>query len=864
VHELKRKVTASAQWDALAQYNVIVTTPFTISPAIAGIAPPPVDFFDLLLVDEAHHSPAKSWAAVLTALPSAHKALFTATPFRRDRREIKGQLVFNYPLGEARKDHVFGDISFVPVLPSRDQDPDVAIALAVERALAEDRNAGFLHSVLVRVDSKTRGEELVVKYQRSTQLKLRVIHSGMSDRFVKQTIQKLRARDLDGVIAVNMLGEGFDFPNLKIAALHTPHRSLGVTLQFIGRFARVGDTTIGPARFFAIPAEIKGETDKLFKEGSSWQELVIGLSEGRVEAEQETRRDLATFESPTIAEQDLADLSLYALKPGRHVKVYQVPFADIAAPLTLPLPFETAFSQISPELSTAIYVVSEQKKPKWADIARLGQLRHELFVVYYNSDAQLLFICASRKADSLYRYIGAHYAGNAAKILPLYKINRVLAGLTNITCHNVGMRNRLHSSHHETYRIISGTNTQQAIRKTDARLFHRGHVSCTAHANGERVSIGYSSASKIWSPNTGSISGLIRWCEMLATKIATEQATVKAPGLELLSVGEPLIAIPENVLAVDWDTEVYTEDIDLSFIGADGQASDVPLLDADLEIDRPQCSQRRIRVTMSCKLETWSLDFDPHGQQFFSLANGSCALPVVHHDDSDLSLIDFLNEYPLHFYFADFSRLRGEEWFPCKHEIESFQVSQIQVVDWNANGVNIQKEFWKDNEARNGNSIHDHLERVLNTHDYPIVFYDHRSGEVADFLTLQILTNETLLTLYHCKKSGGATAGRRVDDVYDVCGQVIKSFNLINYPDDLIKHVRRRSQDGSRFIRGNLAQFERIMNEAKTRRLTYQLIAVQPGIARSQLENTNGSVLAAANEYLHQIGANDLIVWGSA
>ncbi len=35
-----------------------------------------------------------------------------------------------------------------------------------------------------------------------------------------------------------MLGEGFDFPELKIAALHDPHRSVGVALQFIGRFAR--------------------------------------------------------------------------------------------------------------------------------------------------------------------------------------------------------------------------------------------------------------------------------------------------------------------------------------------------------------------------------------------------------------------------------------------------------------------------------------------------------------------------------------------------------------------------------------------------------------------------------------------------
>lgn len=40
------------------------------------------------------------------------------------------------------------------------------------------------------------------------------------------------------MICVDMLGEGFDFPNLKIAAIHEPHKSLASTLQFIGRFAR--------------------------------------------------------------------------------------------------------------------------------------------------------------------------------------------------------------------------------------------------------------------------------------------------------------------------------------------------------------------------------------------------------------------------------------------------------------------------------------------------------------------------------------------------------------------------------------------------------------------------------------------------
>jgi putative DNA primase/helicase len=59
---------------------------------------------------------------------------------------------------------------------------------------------------------------------------------------VKRIVAKLRNDELHGIVCVNMFGEGFNLPNLKIAAVHSPHKSLAVTLQFIGRFARAGQT----------------------------------------------------------------------------------------------------------------------------------------------------------------------------------------------------------------------------------------------------------------------------------------------------------------------------------------------------------------------------------------------------------------------------------------------------------------------------------------------------------------------------------------------------------------------------------------------------------------------------------------------
>jgi superfamily II DNA or RNA helicase len=277
------------------------------------------------LIDEAHHSPAKTWQAVLDAFPHARRALFTATPFRRDKKQIKGTIAVNYSLREARKDNVFGDINYRPVTTIPGEDSDTAIARAAEAALKADRQNGLEHSILVRADSIPHAEALLGRYNAATELNLDVVHSHFTAKRIDHTIEQLQKRELDGVICVNMLGEGFDFPNLKIAALHAPHASLGVTLQFIGRFARVGDEKIGAAQFFAVPSEIDGEMEVLFRNESVWQDFIVNLAETRVLAEDQLRADLATFEPPTLQEADIEELSLYALRPMYHVKIYRIP-----------------------------------------------------------------------------------------------------------------------------------------------------------------------------------------------------------------------------------------------------------------------------------------------------------------------------------------------------------------------------------------------------------------------------------------------------------------------------------------------------------------------------------------------------------
>jgi hypothetical protein len=866
VHQVQHRLDASG-WEELNEYDVVVTTPNTISPVLEGVSAAPKDLFDLLLIDEAHHSPATTWKAVLDAFPYAKRALFTATPFRRDRKHIFGSLIFNYALSEARKDRVFGDISFVPVNPAGNVDPDIAIAVAAEAAVREDRARGLNHSLLVRADNIARGKQLLEKYKSGTNLKVDLVHSGHSAKFLQNAIGQLKAKELDGIICVNMLGEGFDFPNLKIAALHSPHRSLGVTLQFIGRFARTGDETIGAARFFAIPGEIEGETARLFKEDAVWQDLIVNLAESRVTTEDNTRIQLATFSPPVVTDEELQDLSLYALRPPRHVKVYQVPDTieiDISTSIELPTPFEIVFTQPSEELAAAVIITKEQQKPSWSDQLQLGRTEYDLFIVYYDQSSQLLFINASRRSDSLYRAIAAGYIGKVPKILPLYKINRCLAGLNDIQCFSLGMKNRLHNSRTESYRIVAGSRAEQTVKRSDGRLYHRGHVYCRAEENGNNITLGYSSGSKIWSASKGSVAALVNWCSALANKMNSTASVVHAPGLDILSVGEPLRVLPANVLAVDWDELVYMEPVQIAAATDNGELT-FSANDISLSIDRAACTEEQLGVIAEKDAMVWTLTFNPKRDAFFQFTTEPSTPVEVIHGDDRLPFTDFLNEYPLYFYFADFSRLRGEEWFPCVIPAEPFDREQIVALDWKEKDVLIEREFWKQGEAGVPGklSVHQYLEAYLSAQENSVIFYDHRSGEVADFLVASKNNSSITLTLYHCKGSGGKDPGARIGDVYEVCGQVVKSFNLIDNEKDLLSHVRRRLRSGSRFIKGDFPAFQQLIDERGARSLNYEFAVVQPGISKSLLGEDGGSVLAAADEYVRSIGASKLLVLGS-
>jgi superfamily II DNA or RNA helicase len=56
------------------------------------------DFFDLILVDEAHHNTAASWQQVKRRFPNARIVNFSATPTRADGQLMEGEIIYSFPV----------------------------------------------------------------------------------------------------------------------------------------------------------------------------------------------------------------------------------------------------------------------------------------------------------------------------------------------------------------------------------------------------------------------------------------------------------------------------------------------------------------------------------------------------------------------------------------------------------------------------------------------------------------------------------------------------------------------------------------------------------------------------------------------
>ena len=710
---------------------------------------------------------------------------------------------------------------------------------------------------MVRTATKDKAKELETLYKENTSLRLQRIDSSMTNSTVKSCIKLLRERKLDGIICVDMLGEGFDFPNLKIAAIHEVHKSLANTLQFIGRFARTNASNIGTAKFIAInDEELVIENRRLYSSDAVWQEIIIDISDRKVNQEVNNKEYINEYQQRSEKYSN-ENFSLFDVRPGCHAKIYKIDDFNLFASFpnscnVIKAPY------INKNENTVVAVGEKLVPPKWLASKEIFDIEHLLYIVHFQKKTGLLFILSQIKTENLYDEIAGAFSANYEKI-PKSKMHRVLAELKNFEIFSSGMANRYAESG-ESYRISTGSDTSQAIDETTGKMYSAGHAFCKAISGDSEITIGYSSASKMWSSAYKPLKEYIQWCDNNGEKIVNDSIQVITnTNYDLLPMPSKLEVYPENIFFINFSAETYIS-CPLIFVGEDEKPL-CNLTDCTLLIKENSVNQIKVSVSVDDFEKVLICDVAGH----YCSADDSKKLTVYLHGVRVL-LEEYFSTYPLQFKATDDTVVQGDEILTGSMSVTAYDSNSITEIDWeNEYHTDITIEFNDKIHHPTGKSIQTSLREILEEDiENQYIIYDHGSGEMADYITAKISNNVITVTLYHVKKKHGEYNGD-VNDIYEVTSQAIKSIIWFKNKGSLIdKITSRRKSNHAKFIRGDYKTFCKDVRDANNY-MSGRIAIVQPAISKSKpLPDKFQEILGATKYYVESSGKiSELLVMGS-
>lgn len=825
--------------------NVVVTTPAALEASAPSVRGAFLERFSHLFIDEAHHVAARTWTRIRDEIDGRPTVQFTATPFREDGKHLGGRLLYAYPLRAAQSAGYFSKINFISVLDLGDHDRSIA-----ERAVArlrEDLDAGFDHVLMARASRIGRATELMPLYQLlAPDLTPVLLHSRGSARDRRAAVAALRERESRVIVCVDMLGEGFDLPSLKVAAIHDPHKSIAVTLQFIGRFARaaegIGDASVVVGR---PSGSVDPQLRRLYAEDADWNTIIRDISEGAVEEVAEETEFEAAF---NVVPDEVAVRSLLpkmstvafrtTIREWDPAGVYEV-YPDERL-LTSPI-------AVNQRDKVAWFVTETRQPVRWGDLRTVEEVSHDLYVLYWNQSAQLLFINSSNNA-SLHQSLAKAVTDDATQPITGSDVYRVMTGISRLVPTNVGVldiRNRSRRfSFHVGADVSEGFPVAEAQTKTKTNIFAHGYET------GSRTSIGAALKGRIWSHRVAdSLMEWTHWCDHIGEKLLDDTQDVDAIMASFIRP-EVVEARPALVpLFLEWPWEVIAFGSDSAKLEYDGSAE--PVFDVSFSVTS---FTQQGSIDFEVGSPSWSLPYSldlAHGEMRFSPQNRDARLRSGR---TDRSLKDVLNEFGLNVQFEDEALVvpPGLLLKPPR-QIDPYDRNQLTVIDWA--GVDLTKE--SQGPARESDSIQARMLEELKSRDsWQVILDDDGTGEIADIVALKATEQELVVELVHCKWVPGGGPRRQVVDLYEVCGQVQKSTQWRRSParmvDRLIHRERTRLARGtpSGFMVGDVGRLYAILDRVPLLRSQFRIGLAQPGLSKSQASEAQLSLLAATQVYV--------------
>ena len=838
--------------------NVIVALPQTLSlsapEALEVLAEQSTD----LIVDEAHHVPASQWSSVRRMFAKKRITQFTATPFRRDNRRIDGKIIFNFKLGDAQASEYYRPITLRAIEEFGEEEArDRRIAEVAIGVLRHDRNTlGRDHILMARCRSKTRAEKLFDLYlELAPDMEPQLVFSGPGRvRQNREALKRLANRG-DGsahiVVCVDMLGEGFDLPNLKVAALHDAHKSLAITLQFIGRFTRKGNwQQVGEATVVANIAdpETESKLEALYSEGADWDGLIRRLSEERIEEElrlQDVVRNLREHG-------DLhAHLSLWNLRPSLSTQIFKT-----RCTIWRPQNYTSALSSnaeswyaISEDDAVLVAVVHRNTRVRWGKYQNLLDSKYDLIVARWDKENAALFVYASDydglKSTALAKVI----TDDETTLLHGPVIFNILNNVEMPLVKNLGS-SRIGAISFTSYFGPNVTEGLASIERAESAL---NNIACVGYEDGERVLWGGTQKrGKVWQQAAGTVAQWIDWTMHTWAKVSNEEeidSNITRDFLRPKKLTKPYEAHP---IGVQWGEQAQAGYSERQFILFGKE--EVPLYLVELEIAAVE-DDGAVILRLSSDTATseyrFLIDSTVEAGYRYEKVSGPDAF-FRKSNATKTSIIEYFVSDPVIVRYADGTYSYNCYHIPARLEGGTLPRDRLDAWDWGDIPLN------RESIGKAGNQDTIQYRSFLNIADeYDLVFNDDGKGEAGDLVCLKDVDDTTIkLCLVHCKGAIGGKVSNDIGNFYTVCGQAQKCITVKHLGIGRLYHDLKRREEiwgrsgHSRFLKGDMKALSYFKEKTRRSKVVFEVLIVQPG----------GSKAALSTDILKLLGTTELFL----
>ncbi len=808
-----------------------------------------------LFIDEAHHAEAPTWKSFKKEFKYGGILQFTATPFREDDKLVDGRIIYRYPLRKAQADGYFKPISFASVLEFDQNKADVAIA---DRAIAELRaDMTGKHIVMARVSNIHRAADVFKLYEPFAEFRPVLLHSKVTAKEREESKRLLMDGSSRIVVCVDMLGEGFDLPELKIAAFHDIRKSLSVTLQLAGRFTR-SRSDLGNATFIANTGlvEVRDELRKLYSREPDWNTLLPPLSDGAIDEQVATQEFVDGFsEFPS-------EFPLRELRPAASTVIYRTKCGawsphSFEEGLRGASSYDQLHVSINEDKKVLVAVVGRSSQTEWADLDDIRDWNWEMFVLYWNEEQNLLYVHGSGNHGE-FQGMAHKVGGDDAELVIGLDLFRCFHGIARLMLTNVGLIE--HFGRLVRYTGRMGPDVGQRLTDAQKRNTQKSVLFGAGYSGGEKTTIGVSRKGRVWSFQRLRLDTFVDWCDHVGNKVADADID---PDEVLKGTLEPVLitARPELMpIGIDWPADIY-HDLERGYSLKFGDADPIPFYFVGIELVNPDVSGDLVfRIFTEDASTTLRLEIIRDGEASdFTFVHVSGDALSFQTSRASSSAERLLTKYPPPIWFVDGSCLEGNQHVSPKSKHDPYDRSKIVAWDWT--GVDLTKE--SQGVTRRADSIQRRVvETLLADESYTVVYDDDGAGESADVVAIRQVTRdgatEIDVEFYHCKFSK-EKPGARVDDLFVVCGQAQKSISWLFSQDkrtDLFNHLLKREPkrksgvEASRFERGAIHDLMMFVEMSRLCRINLSIHIVQPGVSKAAASTAQLDLLAATEHYL--------------